>query len=151
MWHPRVGLRGEKLKPSYELFRSIVRTPIQLRGINMISFRQSTLSCVLVLGATGAVVSCHNGASTAPGRSVLDSDGRIARVARSLQQPLIVEGRPNPTWSVEERMENFSVPAVSVAVIDDGALAWSNAWGVIRHGADSEIDTEPIFLAGSVS
>jgi CubicO group peptidase (beta-lactamase class C family) len=78
-------------------------------------------------------------------------NARIRRVTESLQQPMVVEGVPSKRWNLEERMRRFSVPAVSVAVIDDGQLAWARSWGVIEAGGEDPVSPETIFQAGSVS
>ena len=78
-------------------------------------------------------------------------EARISRVVNGLQQPLVIEGSPVERWSIGQRMEQFTVPAVSVAVIDRGELAWARAWGVVESGADEPVTTETIFQAGSVS
>jgi CubicO group peptidase (beta-lactamase class C family) len=64
---------------------------------------------------------------------------------------MVVEGLPSETWNLEERMRQFSVPAFSVAVIDEGELAWARSWGVIEAGGERPVTTETIFQAGSVS
>jgi CubicO group peptidase (beta-lactamase class C family) len=78
-------------------------------------------------------------------------EDRIARVAEGLQQPLVLEGHKVERWNIDERMDKFQVPAVSVAVIDGGELAWSRAWGVVENGSDQPVTTDTIFQAGSVS
>jgi CubicO group peptidase (beta-lactamase class C family) len=64
---------------------------------------------------------------------------------------MVVEGLPSERWKLEERMRQFSVPAVSVAVIDKGELAWARSWGVIGAGDNNPATSETIFQAGSVS
>lgn len=78
-------------------------------------------------------------------------DDRLARAAEHFQQPLVIEGQPVKTWSIDQRMERFSVPGVSVAVIDDFRLVAAGAWGVTVAGGDDAVTTETIFQAGSVS
>ena len=80
-----------------------------------------------------------------------EEEARIQRVASSLQQQLVIEGRPIETTPLQERMDRLGVPAVSVAVIDDGELSWARAWGVVEAGGEQEVTTETIFQAGSVS
>ena len=79
------------------------------------------------------------------------SDDRLARAAEHLQQPLVIEGQPVETWSIDQRMERFSVPGVTAAVIDDFQLVATGAWGVTVAGGDEPVTTETIFQAGSVS
>jgi CubicO group peptidase (beta-lactamase class C family) len=79
------------------------------------------------------------------------TEDRLARAANSLQQPLVIEGQAVETWPIEERMQKFSVPGVSVAVIDEGRLVAADAWGVTVSGGNEPVTTETIFQAGSVS
>ena len=99
---------------------------------------------VIVLGH---VICC--GAQPAPGENAVEA--RIARITSSLQQPLIIEGQPVEHRTLDEAMRELAVPAVSVAVIDNGELAWARAWGVIEAGSDAPVTPENIFQAGSVS
>ncbi len=114
------------------------------------SFR--AITCFVILVATLILVNgCNDRAVSPIAGEDDDVEARIARVADSLQQPLVIEGQAIETWNIEERMKRFSVPGVSVAVIDQGELAWARAWGVIENGIDDPVTTETIFQAGSVS
>ncbi len=95
----------------------------------------------------GYVVCC--GAQPAPGEDGVEA--RIASITSSLQQPLVIEGQPVKHTALKEAMRRLAVPAVSVAVIDNGELAWARAWGVLEAGSDAPATTETIFQAGSVS
>lgn len=110
------------------------------------------LTTVVATSLTLVFVGGCSGGEQANSPTFKEADhARILRVAESLQQPLIVEGSPSERWSIEERMRQFSVPAVSVAVIDNGELAWARAWGVAEAGGNVTVTTETIFQAGSVS
>ena len=113
----------------------------------MIMIRSDVLSTTSLLAGLALMTACGG-----PAPNASDSPtARLARVANSLQQPLVIEGQPTDRWSIEDRMTNFSVPGVSVAVIDDYQMAASGAWGVIVAGGDQPVTTETIFQAGSVS
>jgi len=43
------------------------------------------------------------------------------------------------------------VPGVSVAVIDDGKIAWAQGFGVLEKGGDRKVTTETLFQAASIS
>jgi len=58
------------------------------------------------------------------------------------------EGRP---WTIAERMKEYGVPGLSLAVIDDGEVAWAKGYGVLRAGAPEPVNTETVFSVGSVS
>jgi CubicO group peptidase (beta-lactamase class C family) len=54
-------------------------------------------------------------------------------------------------WTLEERMAHFRVPGVSIAVLDDGKVAWAKGYGVLQVGGSEPVDTETVFSVGSVS
>ena len=107
-----------------------------------------TIATLLLVGLACA---CSDGGSPSEPIAVEDTRSRIARIAESLQRPLVVEGRDVERWDIEDRMRQFNVPGVSVAVIDGGRLAWAHAWGVKEAGGDDPVTTETLFQAGSVS
>ena len=91
-------------------------------------------------------------ACSGPSPTRIDNpNDRLARATERLQQPLVIEGQSTEMWPLEERMQRFSVPGVSVAVIDDFQIAAAGAWGVLEAGRDEAVTTETIFQAGSVS
>ena len=57
----------------------------------------------------------------------------------------------SPSSTVEERMEHYGVPGLSIAVIDDEEVAWARGYGVRQAGASEPVDTETVFSVGSVS
>lgn len=95
----------------------------------------------------GCVLCC--GVEPAAGED--DVEKRIARITSSLHQPLVIEGQPVERRTLDEAMRQLAIPAVSVAVIDDGELAWARAWGVVEAGSEAPVSAETIFQAGSVS
>ncbi|MEM6676131.1 MAG: serine hydrolase [Planctomycetota bacterium] len=75
--------------------------------------------------------------------------------------PDIVETGLLPTWwidtvepkpqTIAERMAHHGTPAVSVAVILDGELAWARAWGVTDAKSGRAVDANTLFQAASIS
>jgi CubicO group peptidase (beta-lactamase class C family) len=84
-----------------------------------------------------------------PGRSNSDA-ARISRVERGLLPTVAVRGRRDTAYTLADRMKRFGTPGVSLAVIDQGRVAWVRAWGVIDSGG-ARIDTATLFQAGSIS
>ena len=75
---------------------------------------------------------------------------RIRRVENGLAPPVVVAGRTDQGWSLTERMRALHVPAVSIAVIDDGRIEWARAYGSLQaDGAPA--DTATLFQAASIS
>jgi CubicO group peptidase (beta-lactamase class C family) len=55
------------------------------------------------------------------------------------------------SWTIEQRMARWKVPGVSVAVIDDGKIVWSRAYGVIDSDGKAPVTTATRFQAASIS
>jgi CubicO group peptidase (beta-lactamase class C family) len=117
----------------------------------MSSSRHTVLAAFVVTCAFAAAGICQNLGAPALGAPDPEEEARIQRVTRSLQRQLVIEGRTTETTKLEERMDHLGVPAVSVAVIDDGELSWAEAWGVVKAGGEQEVTTDTIFQAASVS
>jgi CubicO group peptidase (beta-lactamase class C family) len=54
-------------------------------------------------------------------------------------------------FSLQERMERYGVPGVSVAIIADGEIDWAKGYGVLRDGAAEIVDTTTLFQGASIS
>jgi len=110
-----------------------------------------TLFATLVLAGLGTLPACGGAPHESAPVKIDDVDARIARVEENLQRPLVIEGLDVERWNIEDRIRQFNVPGVSVAVIDQGRVAWAHAWGVKEAGGDDPVTTETLFQAGSVS
>lgn len=76
---------------------------------------------------------------------------RIQRVEDGLLAPIAIEGRPNPTMKLLERMQFFKVPGVSVALINNGGLEWARGYGVLDAESKEAVTTDSLFQAASIS
>ena len=117
----------------------------------MTETRRAIHTGTLLFACLAVMTACDRSSAEAEHAADLGASDRLARAAQNLQQPLVIEGQPVETWSIDERMERYSVPGVSAAVIDDGRLVAAGAWGVTIAGGDEPVTTETIFQAGSVS
>ena len=57
----------------------------------------------------------------------------------------------NATFSLEQRMKELKVSAVSIAEIRDNKIAWSTAYGVTHAGSTSNVDCKTLFQAASIA
>lgn len=73
----------------------------------------------------------------------------ILGVERGLRPLAIIDGQPQPRWTIVERMKHYKVPGVSIAMISGGAVAWARGYGVASSG--KPVDTETLFQAASIS
>jgi CubicO group peptidase (beta-lactamase class C family) len=74
---------------------------------------------------------------------------RIRRVENGLTTPVIVAGADQGA-PLTERMRALHTPAVSIAVIDHGRIAWARAYGSLQAGG-APADTSTLFQAASIS
>ena len=105
----------------------------------------------LVLGAALAPGLESAPAAGAPAGEAGPDSERVARVEGGLLPAVSIRGRPDTTFWVFDRMQRYGVPAVSIAVIDGGRLAWARTYGVLEAGGSRRADTATLFQAGSIS
>lgn len=55
------------------------------------------------------------------------------------------------TWSIEERMEHYGIPGVSIAIIHDREIAWAKGYGVTDKESLTPVTTQTLFQAASTS
>lgn len=74
----------------------------------------------------------------------------VDRVTNCLLPPVLVQGEARDCKTLAVRMAELHIPAVSIAMIHDGAVVWARAYGV--QGPDGTKTTETtLFQAGSIS
>jgi CubicO group peptidase (beta-lactamase class C family) len=88
-------------------------------------------------------------AGSAHGQATKDSS--IARVERGLLPRAVPKGQAGQRASIVERMAYHGIPAMSLAVIEDGRVAWARAYGVRDRGNKVPVTTETLFQAASIS
>ena len=54
-------------------------------------------------------------------------------------------------WTIEERMEHYGIPGVSIAVIHNHEVVWSKAYGVMDKESKAPVTLNTLFQAGSIS
>ncbi len=105
-----------------------------------------TMRLTATLVAAAPILSCGVGDGAA--RDALLA--RIERVESQMLPAVRVAGDERPSETIWEIMQRYGVPAVSVAVIDDGELEWAKGYGDLEQGG-AEVDTSTLFLAGHLS
>lgn len=76
---------------------------------------------------------------------------RIKRVENGLLPPFTIKGQPHVQMTLAERMKFYSAPAVSIAVIDKGRIAWARGYGVREAGSKDAVTPQTLFQAASIS
>jgi CubicO group peptidase (beta-lactamase class C family) len=76
---------------------------------------------------------------------------RIATVENNLLRAVSIQDNHSPAITLTSQMQALNVPGVSIAVINDGEIAWAKGYGFKKTGADAPVTTETLFQACSIS
>ncbi|MFZ1904210.1 MAG: serine hydrolase [Steroidobacteraceae bacterium] len=109
--------------------------------------RRRYLSCAasVALVAPQCAVVCFTASASA--------DSSVERRIERIQQlipPVLVQDEVPITTKLSDRMAELHVPAVSIAVIHDGAVQWARGFGVTRVGGPA-VTARTLFQAASIS
>ncbi len=74
---------------------------------------------------------------------------KMDRVPKCLRGELVEEGAP--LWALSERMKAMNTPGVSIAVVDNFALAGAAGFGLVSAKGKAPITTDTRFQAASIS
>src|SRR5262245_27853204 len=102
------------------------------------------------------------GAAAVTGAGGGTADASLGGASRSAQgeTPALIariEGRQSPDrqgldrYTLQEIMQKFHVPGVSIAVIKDSDIHWAKAYGVADVKSGAAVSARTLFQAGSVS
>lgn len=75
----------------------------------------------------------------------------IETIEHGLLKPSGKSSRPRKKMELSQRMEYYKVPGISIAIVDQGELAWAKGYGVMEAGKEREVAAETIFQAASIS
>ena len=75
---------------------------------------------------------------------------KIEALQSGLLPAVAVKSRPSE-MKLADRMENYKIPGVSIAVISDGRIEWARGFGVKEAGQSDPIVPGTLFQAGSIS
>jgi CubicO group peptidase (beta-lactamase class C family) len=113
--------------------------------------KKKSSSILLVLAFV--LTSCGRGIPTAtPSPIDPEIQQRIQRIENGLR-PMTVEGQVDweETRALAERMQQYGVPGVSIAVINDFQIEWARGYGILEAGGDDPVTLDVLFHAGSVA
>lgn len=89
-------------------------------------------------------------AGPALAQSKPSTEALIATIENGLGPPVALTGRPAAQQTLLAEMRKYHVPAVSVAVIHDGKVAWAKGYGQLSENGDP-VTTTTLFQAASLS
>lgn len=79
-----------------------------------------------------------------------DAAQRMRKIETCIPDAVVVDNAPPVCHTLQERMAAFGVPGVSIAVLHDGAIDWTQGYGV-RGPGGKPVDERTLFQAGSIS
>ena len=85
------------------------------------------------------------------GAASVSDDAKILLVETGLRPTVTLQDEPREEWTIVARMARYKVPAVSIAVIAHGRVAWTKAYGVTEQGGSRAITPQTLFQAASIS
>ncbi|MEM8898158.1 MAG: serine hydrolase domain-containing protein [Bacteroidota bacterium] len=97
--------------------------------------------CLLLAGSCQAIKDDH-----------LD-EPLIQKVESSLAPKIVLrgEGIDSALWTLEERMEAYHIPGVSMAFFDDGEIKWAKTYGTFSALDSTKLTAGTLFQAASIS
>src|SRR5580704_4351564 len=105
------------------------------------------LVLLCTLGSLAAQTKPSGQSSAAP----TTQEARIQRIEALVLDIPMGEKEPALRLNLAQAMQAYSVPGVSVAVIDNYKIVWAKGYGVIGTGASTPVGTGTLFQAGSIS
>jgi CubicO group peptidase (beta-lactamase class C family) len=80
-----------------------------------------------------------------------DTTDRITRVITDLRPTTTLLHDQTAACSLSDRMDHFASPGASIAVVDEGRVAWERGFGMRTSGKAEPVGADTLFQAGSVS
>jgi CubicO group peptidase (beta-lactamase class C family) len=72
-------------------------------------------------------------------------------VAYGLAPIVSVKGVESRRYTIEERMDFYKIPGVSIAIVKDGQLVLAKGYGIANAATGSTVGVNTLFQAGSIS
>lgn len=76
---------------------------------------------------------------------------KIFEIENGLLPAVVIENEDSVSYSIIERMQNYDVPGLSIAVIKDNKIEWAKSYGVKEKGTNDIVTLNTMFQAASMS
>ncbi|CCH52442.1 Penicillin-binding protein 4 Short=PBP-4 [Fibrisoma limi BUZ 3] len=80
-----------------------------------------------------------------------DVEQRVKQVETGLMPAVQIADQTPVRYTLTDRMRQLAIPAVSIAVINNGQLEWAKAYGYLSRDSLNPADTQTLFQAASIS
>ena len=114
---------------------------------------RNNLFCGTVLALALTLLGCR---SDAPPPETRDDgqgevEARIENVVAGLTTAVRIQGESPQRMKLQDRMEYYGVPGVSVAVFTDGRIDWARGFGWANRERETPVTPDTLFQAASIS
>ncbi|MFT4600375.1 MAG: CubicO group peptidase (beta-lactamase class C family) [Arenicella sp.] len=75
----------------------------------------------------------------------------ISWVENNITSKVHIEGERPTNYSILQKMEEYSVPGISIAIAKDGKLVYAKGFGIANSKTGSSVDSNTLFQAASIS
>jgi len=72
-------------------------------------------------------------------------------IEANIRAKVQVVGKTYQAFSITERMKHYKVPGLSIAVVNNGKLAWAKGYGIANKHTKQVVNENTLFQAGSIS
>lgn len=76
---------------------------------------------------------------------------KIQQVETGLRSAVELAGEPIINYTITDRMKHYKIPALSIAVVNNGQIEWAKGYGYLSSDSLQKVDTKTLFQAASIS
>lgn len=75
----------------------------------------------------------------------------INAIENGLIKNIQIKGESIQKFNIQERMDFYKVPGVSIAIVENGKIKWAKGYGFANTETKTRVDANTLFQAGSIS
>jgi len=75
----------------------------------------------------------------------------ISAIENGLIKNIQIKGESAQKFNIQERMDHYKVPGVSIAIVENGKIKWAKGYGFANTETKTKVDANTLFQAGSIS
>lgn len=108
------------------------------------------LAAVLI-PCVAPAASAQSAPATVKTAASADNAERIRRIEENVAVISVGENKPPIKLSLQQVMDAYKIPGLSIAIIDDFQVVSAKGYGFIATGSSTPVTTKTLFQAGSIS
>lgn len=75
----------------------------------------------------------------------------ISAIENGLVKNVQLKGDSIQEFNIQERMDYYKVPGVSISIVENGKIKWAKGYGFANTESGKKVDSNTLFQAGSIS